>query len=165
MKTQEVYIGNGETIKVNTFEDKINYLDLEKVRKVVEENPDKEIYVGATADWRWTATEVNKERLEKMDKFEDFTILLSTCWDTFSLEINGKKQDATIEIEKKYADLVRYDSFRKGIKEIEFWLSGIYQILKTPNYALIKDFTEEVKPITKKYLERIDTLKKYDKAT
>ena len=153
----EVYIGNGETIQVTPSKVVRYYLDIARIEKFFEENPDGEAEVGAVGDWFWTARTLTKRDFQEVKEFRDY-LLRSSDWSHFSL--NG--EDCTIDMPIEFARLAFNDGFECGIWKIERWLSGIYNgVLRRGTYEVLKDFVAEVEPIIKKYKDKIDTLEQY----
>lgn len=146
---KEVYIGNGRTINVEEHKDFTNYLDIEKLKKIVEENKGKKILVGASSDWYWTAQEIKEDTFKPYNQ----SLLRASSWDSFKVEINEDETiDVTIKVPQKECNLVYENGWLKGIYKIEFWLPGIYtEIIKNLEYEKIKELQAEILPILEKY--------------
>lgn len=151
--SKEIYIGNGRTINVEENKEFVNYLDIEKLKKIVEENKGKEISFGATSDWYFTAQTVREDTFDPFNQ----SILRRSSWDTFSVEIDrDNKEDLTIKVPIKESNTVYNAGFLRGIYKIEFWFDGLYsKIIKDLDYENLKEFQEEMKPILQKYASRV----------
>lgn len=159
----DVYLWGWRTISVESDKENVFYLDLEKLWKTIDENPDKKIFAWASTDWFWTAQEINKEKFDDIKKWFCQSLLLYSSWDHFSIDIEWDRQDCTVLVPKKYDEIVSLPYFLQWIWKIEFWLSWVYKILRCDNYKIVSDFSNEVKLIIKKYTEIIENNKKYNK--
>lgn len=161
-KQREIYLGNGKTINVNFSKEFVYYLDIDKLEKLVDENLDKEIVFGATTDWFWTATNI-KGKKDFLDFREGKSYgLRASCWDTFSVEIDGERQDCTVKVPKYFAQLAESKGFFDGLFKTEQWLNNVYRdVLYKMKYEMIQEFQSEIFPIIKKWKEKISVLEKY----
>lgn len=149
-KKRAVYIGNGETIHVDENENFSFYLDLNKLQKIVDENPGKSIYVGATGDWFFTARSITADNLKEFNEYKAY-ILRSSCWSRFSVEIDDEMQDCTVEIPKNMDELAFKNGYALGFGKVNFWIPNMYQRMSVLGYEKIKRFSEEVETLLKKY--------------
>ena len=159
-KEIEVYLGQGETIKVTPNDKVTYYLDMEKLKEYFEKNPKNELTVGAETDWSWTAQTIKgKEEFEKIEKGEE-NILRASCWDKFTI---NQEEDCTVEVPNNFNKLALHRGFYDGIYKIEQWFSvKIYNdLLKNMKYEMIKEMQAEINPILKKYKNELEVLKKY----
>ena len=148
VKIREVYIGNGVTINPQENDEVNYYLDMDKLEKLVAEKGS--VTVGAAEDWFFTAQDVNKEDLEKIKTYRKH-ILRSSCWAKFEVEIDGDRQDCTIEIPKQFDKLAYMHGFDDGVGKFHFWVRDAYWRIKGFPYEKIKKCAEEVDAVIKKY--------------
>lgn len=148
---RDVYIGNGFT-KTITINDKyVNYLDLEKLKNLIDENKDKKIFVGASGDWYFTAREITIDDYEQIIKGRKY-FLQSSDWSPFHAEIDGEIIDVTLKIPKNISYLIARKSFYDGIDEIETWFHGLFhECIKKLSYEEIKNMQKDINPIVDKY--------------
>lgn len=147
-----VYIGHGQTIQV-TPNDKVMFLlDIEKLEKIFESSPEKEITVGATGDWYWTAETIKgKEEFEKIKK--GYGLLRASSWSRFSID---QEEDCTVEVPLQFYRIVRHHSFLDGMHKVDQWLFYLYKDgISKMEYKQIKEMQKELEPIIKKYISQV----------
>ena len=148
MKTREVYIGNGVTIHPQENDEVSYYLDFDKLEKIISEKGT--VVVGASEDWFFTAQEVSKEELQKINTYRRH-ILRSSCWAKFEVEIDGERQDCTITIPKQLDRLSYMHGFDDGISKLHFWVNDAYWRIKDFPYEKLKLCADEINEVIKKY--------------
>lgn len=149
-KKKKVYIGNGETIYVKDNETVSFYLDIDKVKRIVTDNPEKEILVGATGDWFFTAQTITIPNLKEIEEYKKH-ILRSSCWSRFSIRWDDCEEDCTIEIPKHLDRLAFANGFDHGYSKVHFWIHNMYPRMQKFEYEKIKKFSEDVEELLKKY--------------
>ena len=148
MDTKEVYIGNGVTINPTVNENVVYYLDMDKLEKIILEKGT--VTVGASGDWFFTARKITKEQLEKIKQCREY-LLRASCWSKFSVEIDGDRQDCTIEIPVNTHKLAFANGFTMGIGKMDIWVHNAYWRITEFPYEKIKACAEELDNIIKKY--------------
>jgi len=148
MEEREVYIGNNKTVKV-VDSDKVRFcIDLNKVRELLEKN--ENITIGASGDWFFTATTINKNDLEKIMHYKKY-LLMSSGWSKFEARINEESVDITLEVPLNMAEVNFRDGFFAGLNKIVQWFPKMYQCIKKLDYETIKKLQAEINPIIDKY--------------
>lgn len=153
-ETKEVkaYIGNGVTVKRPVL-NKTKIVDMAKLRKLYQENKDKEFYTGMATDWFWTAHQI------KSEGDIDNLFLRSTCWDTPIVEIDDEKIDCYIKVDKEIYSAIREEGYNRGIYRFEFWLPDFFQRFNALKYEELKRFWDEVKTTLERYEANPEALK------
>lgn len=111
------------------------------------------IIVGAKVDWYFTATELEKDDVQKIISGEKYILLFST-WDKFIARIDtGEEFDVNIEADKETFMLGYRRGFVDGIFKAENMIyPRIYtQVIKKLKYEDIKKLESEIRPILEKY--------------
>jgi len=150
MTTREVYIGNGITIHPQDNDEVNHYLDMDKLEKLVSEKGT--VVVGASEDWFFTARTITKEELEKIKTYRTH-ILRASCWAKFEVDIDGDRQDCTIDIPKQLDRLAYTHGFDDGVSKFHFWVRDAYWRIEDFSYEKIKKCSEEIDAVIKKYEE------------
>ena len=151
-KTRDIYIGNGETVRVATSENGRYYLDLYKLKDIVDKSNGRRVTVGATGDWFFTAQDVSNGNLEDIRALRK-NILRSSDWSRFHAEVDDEVIDLTVEIPIKFARLAFEDGMSRGINVVELWLNRVYTMaIRRMNYEEREKMREELAPILDKYI-------------
>ena len=151
---RKVYIGRGETIEVEELNEKMNILDIDKVKKLLEEY--EEVTVGAEIDFYFTAITLKKNDIPDLISGKK-VLLRSSCWDSFIVKLpHGERVDVTITVDKKIWRTIYIQGFSEAANKIKFWfdIDVIYDLLVNLKYEEIKKMAKEVKEIFEKYLEK-----------
>jgi len=82
-KTHQVYVGNDVWKTVTHNPETRYYLDMEKIKELFEENPERELTVGATGDWFFTARTIEGKREFDRIREGECYILRSSPWSKF----------------------------------------------------------------------------------
>ena len=154
---REVYIGNGATIHVDEDKNNFHYLDMNKLKEIVENNEGKEIYVGTYRDWCWTAKKIKGlQHINDIMSGRDY-ILRCSCWDTFVVRIGDEVIPCTVDIPIYLHQLAQNAGFCDGLFKIEQWIGTIYTgCIAKMDYEHIQEMIAEIKPIVEKYKEKIN---------
>ena len=158
----ECYIGNGQTVRKPKHKGIIAYLDIKKIEKYLEENPDESVRIGCEVDESWTATSITQEEFNDM-KNGYRHLLRSSCWDRFFMETKNGREDCTVEIPNDVAyELIYMEGFSRGLQKVDQWLNGLYaEGIRHMEYEMIEEMQKEMEPIIKKYKELGKMQKKF----
>jgi hypothetical protein len=154
----KIYIGNQKTIDVEYYKNKVCLLDLEKTGRVLKENPDKTVVVGATNDWIFTAEEINLEMLEEIKTGKKW-FLTSSCWDTFSIKTDDdEKEDCYIFVDEKIFNTIAIENYLTGFKhrppfELEKEVHRNRRFLELEEYKN-EEFPEIIIKVSERYYQK-----------
>jgi hypothetical protein len=150
-KIRPIYIGQGKTIYVEPHKDVIALLDIPKLDKYFEKNPDATIEVGAKRDWFFTAEDVTKEKLKDVRRGLAFLVLASD-WDTFKfIKPDGTEEDCTLTVPTNLFNIAHLSGSRLIIDKMQRWFHDIYNLLMTLAEDKRDDMVKEVNAILDKY--------------
>lgn len=137
---REVYIGNGQTITVS---DSINgkVIDVKKLKEIIKNNKDKEIYCGMRSDWYFTAKKVSGE----FDFLKDSLVYYSS-WDTPVVRIGeDREEEIDVSIEDNGAYTAgAYDGYNRAQMDTYYIPREIKDRLRKLKYDLREPFVENL---------------------